>query len=127
MLKRFRASVEKRPWLNLVYKITVSTIGGAVILAGIAMLVLPGPGWLTIFLGLGILGTEFEWARRILRWLRMKVATWAGRWKAYRAAKKREATHAGGVQVDVRAQVVGERVVGEQVRARTAFAAEPRL
>lgn len=87
MLRAFRRSVERRPWLDLAYKITLSTIGGAVIIAGIAMLVLPGPGWLTIFLGLGILGTEFRWARRILQWLRMKVSIWADRWKAYRASR----------------------------------------
>jgi uncharacterized protein (TIGR02611 family) len=33
---------------------------------GAAMLVLPGPGWLTIALGLAILGTEFAWARSLL-------------------------------------------------------------
>lgn len=87
MLRAFRRSVERRPWLDLAYKITLSTIGGAVIIAGIAMLVLPGPGWLTIFLGLGILGTEFRWARRILQWLRMKVSMWADRWRAYRASR----------------------------------------
>jgi len=31
---------------------------------GIAMLALPGPGWLAIAGALAILATEFEWARR---------------------------------------------------------------
>ena len=31
------------------------------------MLVLPGPGWLLIFVGLSILGTEYVWAQRMLR------------------------------------------------------------
>jgi hypothetical protein len=30
------------------------------------MLVTPGPGWLVIFLGLGLLGAEFVWARRLM-------------------------------------------------------------
>ena len=34
-------------------------------LGGIA-LVLPGPGWLTIALGLALLASEFVWARRLL-------------------------------------------------------------
>ncbi len=34
------------------------------------MLLLPGPGWLTIALGLSILGAEFVWARRLLRRLK---------------------------------------------------------
>jgi tellurite resistance protein TerC len=42
-------------------------IGGfTLLLVGAALLVLPGPGWLTIFLGLALLATEFVWARRWL-------------------------------------------------------------
>jgi uncharacterized protein (TIGR02611 family) len=45
-------------------RILITIAGVIVILAGIAMLVLPGPGLLTIVLGLMILGAEFEFARR---------------------------------------------------------------
>ena len=42
-------------------------VGGFVlIVAGIAMLVLPGPGILTILGGLALIGQEFPWAQRIL-------------------------------------------------------------
>ena len=41
-------------------------MGGAVTIAGLAMLVLPGPGLLVVVAGLAILGTEFAWARRRL-------------------------------------------------------------
>ena len=34
--------------------------------AGVAMLALPGPGWLTIAAGLAVLAGEFPWARRLL-------------------------------------------------------------
>lgn len=40
-------------------------IGGVFIIAGLAMLVLPGPGWATIFLGLAVMSSEFAWAERI--------------------------------------------------------------
>ena len=41
--------------------------GGFLLLAaGIAMIALPGPGWLTIAAGLAILAGEFLWARRLL-------------------------------------------------------------
>ncbi len=36
------------------------------LLAGLIMLVTPGPGWLTIALGLAVLAAEFVWARRLL-------------------------------------------------------------
>ena len=42
-------------------------VGGFLLLAaGIAMIALPGPGWLTIAGGLAILAGEFLWARRLL-------------------------------------------------------------
>jgi uncharacterized protein (TIGR02611 family) len=47
-------------------RIAVTIVGFVVILAGILMLVLPGPGWAAIFLGLAILATEYVWARRLL-------------------------------------------------------------
>jgi hypothetical protein len=34
--------------------------------AGAVMLITPGPGWLTIFLGLGLLAAEFVWAKRLM-------------------------------------------------------------
>jgi uncharacterized protein (TIGR02611 family) len=47
-------------------RIAVTVAGVAVILVGLALLVLPGPGWLVIFAGLAILSTEYVWARRLL-------------------------------------------------------------
>lgn len=40
--------------------------GFTLLAAGAIMLVTPGPGWLTIFLGLGFLAAEFVWARRLM-------------------------------------------------------------
>ncbi len=48
-------------------KFFIALVGGTVVLIGIAMLVLPGPGMLIIACGLAILATEFIWARRALR------------------------------------------------------------
>ncbi len=47
-------------------RVAVTIAGFVVLLAGVALLVLPGPGWLLIFIGLGILSTEYVWARRLL-------------------------------------------------------------
>jgi uncharacterized protein (TIGR02611 family) len=41
-------------------RIGIAIAGGVVIAAGIAMLALPGPGIVTILLGLAILSQEFE-------------------------------------------------------------------
>jgi tellurite resistance protein TerC len=47
-------------------RIAIAVIGTTLVLLGIAMLVLPGPGLLTIILGLMLLGVEFAFARRWL-------------------------------------------------------------
>ena len=52
-----------------VRKPLVFMIGFAVVAAGLAMLVLPGPGWAAIFLGFAILATEFAFAERVRDWL----------------------------------------------------------
>ena len=50
-----------------VAKRIVRIVFGFTLLAlGAAMLILPGPGWLTIALGLALLATEYVWARRLL-------------------------------------------------------------
>ncbi|MFP3962851.1 PGPGW domain-containing protein [Actinomadura fulvescens] len=50
----------------------VGVAGTALIAAGIAMLVLPGPGILAIFAGLALLATEFETAKRVNDWARAR-------------------------------------------------------
>jgi tellurite resistance protein TerC len=57
-------------------------VGGfTLLLIGIVMLVTPGPGWLVIFLGLGLLAAEFVWAKRLMDRIkheggRMRDAVW---------------------------------------------------
>jgi uncharacterized protein (TIGR02611 family) len=40
--------------------------GFTLLAIGVALLVLPGPGWLTIALGLALLAGEYVWARKLL-------------------------------------------------------------
>jgi uncharacterized protein (TIGR02611 family) len=54
-------------------RVGVTIAGFAVMLAGIVLLVLPGPGWLLIFAGLAILSTEYLWARRLLMTAKRKA------------------------------------------------------
>jgi len=48
----------------------VFLVGSALLVAGAAMLVLPGPGIAVMLLGLVVLSAEFQWAKRILAWAR---------------------------------------------------------
>ncbi|MFJ9212346.1 TIGR02611 family protein [Streptomyces sp. NPDC102264] len=59
--------------LHLSWQVGVFVVGLAVVVAGVFMLVLPGPGWLVIFGGMAIWATEFVWAQLVLRWTRRKV------------------------------------------------------
>jgi Flp pilus assembly protein TadB len=47
-------------------RIAVTVVGGALVLAGLVMLVLPGPGIIVIVIGFAVLGTEYAWAAAAL-------------------------------------------------------------
>jgi uncharacterized protein (TIGR02611 family) len=47
------------------WRVLVAVVGLVVTLAGLVMIVTPGPGLVLIVLGLGILASEFAWARRL--------------------------------------------------------------
>jgi uncharacterized protein (TIGR02611 family) len=49
-----------------VRRVAVAVVGGALTLAGIALLVLPGPGFVLVAAGLALLATQFTWAARPL-------------------------------------------------------------
>ena len=55
-------------------RIGVSIAGGALVLAGLVMLVLPGPGVLMIIAGLAILATEYVWAQRAMNYAKRKAS-----------------------------------------------------
>jgi uncharacterized protein (TIGR02611 family) len=56
-------------------RIVIFIVGCAMLITGLAMLVLPGPAILVIPAGLGVLSLEFAWARRWLHHLRDRFAT----------------------------------------------------
>jgi uncharacterized protein (TIGR02611 family) len=86
---RLQAWARRRPVTHVVWRATILIIGSAVLLAGVAMLVLPGPGWAAIFLGLVILSTEFAWAHRLAEPLR-RVFNWAMERARSRVLKKEQ-------------------------------------
>ena len=56
--------------IKVVRRVILSVVGVTVLLIGIALLVLPGPAFVVIPVGLAILATEYAWARRWLRKVR---------------------------------------------------------
>ncbi|UNO39030.1 TIGR02611 family protein [Streptomyces sp. MST-110588] len=65
--------VKRSRTLHLSWQVGVFVVGLAVVVAGVIMLPLPGPGWLVIFAGMAIWATEFVWAQLVLRWTKRKV------------------------------------------------------
>ncbi|CAN5461312.1 TIGR02611 family protein [soil metagenome] len=79
---RWRDGLRGRRVADLVYRVVVGTVGLAVLAAGIVAIPYPGPGWAIVFVGLGILASEFEWAHRVLTYVRKRydtVMAWFGR------------------------------------------------
>ena len=54
-------------------RLVLETLGWLLVVAGIAALVLPGPGLLMLFAGLLLLAREYEWARRRLEPVRLRA------------------------------------------------------
>lgn len=71
--------IKARRLLHLSWQVCVFIIGLAVVVLGIIMLPLPGPGWVVIFGGMAIWATEFVWAQLVLRWTKRKVTEAAQR------------------------------------------------
>jgi len=70
--QQLRARIAKRRGANLAYRIVVGVVGSVVLAVGIVTIPYPGPGWLIVFTGLGILASEFEWAHRVLHFARVR-------------------------------------------------------
>ncbi len=76
---RWRDRLRERRKAEFVYRIVVAVVGLAVLGVGILAIPYPGPGWAIVFLGLGILATEFRWAQLVLHWVKErydKVMDW---------------------------------------------------
>jgi uncharacterized protein (TIGR02611 family) len=64
--ERLQAQRDRHRERRLVIRIVFAAAGVAVLLAGLAMLVLPGPGMLVTAIGLSTLALEFAWAESLL-------------------------------------------------------------
>lgn len=54
-------------------RVAVAVLGGVLTLAGVALLVLPGPGFVLVAAGLTVLATQFAWAARPLEYAKGKA------------------------------------------------------
>ena len=83
-LRRSRAWIHRHPRLRAPYRVLVAVVGLTVIAIGLVLVPLPGPGWLIVFVGVAVLGTEFPAAHRLtvsVRRMAHRVRQW---WRAHR-------------------------------------------
>jgi hypothetical protein len=66
LLDRIDAWADRGPVRKAAVRVGVTVGGPAVIVVGVAMLVLPGPGLVVIALGMALLALEYAWARTLL-------------------------------------------------------------
>jgi uncharacterized protein (TIGR02611 family) len=67
--------VRRWPGGHHAWRVGIGLLGLVVVIAGIVMLVVPGPGWVVIFVGFGIWATEFAWALSVLAFVRRQGAS----------------------------------------------------
>lgn len=65
-VKRLHVRLHAHPVSGAATKVVVTLIGTVVLIAGLIMMVTPGPGIVAIIVGLGILATEWPWAERLV-------------------------------------------------------------
>lgn len=82
-----RRTIARNRTVERVYRIAVGTVGGVLAVGGLLLVPLPGPGWLIVFAGLAVLGTEFGWAKRAAGWLKRQLERFWAWWKARRARR----------------------------------------
>ncbi|NES14917.1 MULTISPECIES: TIGR02611 family protein [Micromonospora] len=75
--------IRANPTGRVALKIFIGILGALIVTIGVALIPLPGPGWLLVIAGLGVWAVEFHWARRLLAFTRRNVQAWT-RWATSR-------------------------------------------
>jgi uncharacterized protein (TIGR02611 family) len=68
--RKVEGAVHKMP--RPARRVVVSVVGGILVVVGLLMVALPGPAFVVLPLGLAVMATEFQWARRLLRKVKEK-------------------------------------------------------
>lgn len=75
--RAWRERIRSNPATRIAWKAVTGLVGTAVLVGGLFLVPLPGPGWLVVILGLAILASEFEWAHHLLQFVKQKVRAWS--------------------------------------------------
>ena len=73
MIARVRDRKEQHRQRHFAFRVGFGILGVLVVLTGIVLLVLPGPGWLLIAIGLAMLALEFDPVERVLERVALRL------------------------------------------------------
>lgn len=76
---RWREPIRANRHAYLCYRSVIATVGCLIILIGLMLVPLPGPGWLIVFAGIALISTEFHFAKRLLGFAVETLRKWT-RW-----------------------------------------------
>ena len=72
----WRRKIRSNQHSHRIYRIVVGVVGMIIVVGGLVMVPVPGPGWLVVFLGRAIWASEFEWAQRLLHRAKGTLRAW---------------------------------------------------
>jgi uncharacterized protein (TIGR02611 family) len=70
------AAIRSHPTGSVAFRTGIAVLGGMVVVLGLILVPLPGPGWLIVFAGVSIWAVEFVWARNLLQFGRRVLGSW---------------------------------------------------
>jgi len=74
----WRRRLRANPATARLYRLFIGVLGLVIVVGGLLLVPLPGPGWVIVFAGLAIWASEFEWAQRLLDYAKDKLRAWNG-------------------------------------------------
>jgi uncharacterized protein (TIGR02611 family) len=69
-------------------RVSVLVLGSVILIAGIAMLVLPGPGLLVMGVAIAVLALEFDWAKRLAERATRTAKDFANRFRRWWGSRR---------------------------------------
>jgi uncharacterized protein (TIGR02611 family) len=80
----WRRRIRANPHSYRIYRYVVALVGLLIVAGGLALVPLPGPGWLIVIFGIIVWASEFVWAERLRDWVRERLHAW-NRWLSPKA------------------------------------------
>jgi uncharacterized protein (TIGR02611 family) len=66
LAERLHRRRERHVQRGKAYRMAFTAVAFLIVIGGLALVPLPGPGWAIVFIGLGMLSLEFKWAENLL-------------------------------------------------------------